>query len=591
VATLTPDDATSQDRVGAALALAANHLLVGAPGADDSDDGTVTVYTRSGGDWTEQATLTAPTEEGDRFGTSLALSADAARAVIGAPADSAALATVAVFERDGSTWSRQATLESPPSATSTYGESVAIGDGGTVVLAGDPGADDVSVHRLGADGWERTARLTGSVEMGSVDAFGGAVALDDAGTTAIVGAPGSDAPGLGSGAAVVFEREDGDWQQVADVTDVDGDSANYGTAVGLDGSASTGFVSAPVPFPDTPNPAGYVTVLAGGDGWRPLTRLETPTGDDREMLGTALDVTVDGTFAAVGDAGDDIGSAVDQGSVSVFTERPSGWCYLTTLTADGGGSGDILGAAVAVSSDGETIVGGAPGATVDGDATGAVYVFGCSETAQDRSVTNGHARSVVDGFERDGVEYDTLVGSADDWTIQSEVVSEGESALQYRGGTTPTELVSFDGRPVYPAAGDRFRFDVRPLGEWDFKTVFTFGQQPDAGFHDRYELELDPGAQMVRLQYDDPDAIADETLGTAAVALDRDTFYTVEIDWLATGSKLVVTIYDGRPGEGGRPVAQIAGTAPEDAPTEGGIGIFANGEGDRWVFDNIRVVS
>ncbi len=582
--TLTPAAAGPDDRVGTALAVADGYLLVGAPGIDTSDDGAVYAYTRSDGGWSEQATLTGPSGQGNRFGVDIALSADGSRAVVGAPAEDGSTANAVVFERDGENWAQQTALDSPTMATGQYGEGVAVGEGGELVFVGDPGADLVSVYRFSSGGWRRTTQLTGAIGRGTISAFGAAIALDTDGTTAVIGAPGSNSPGLGSGAAFAFERTDSGWQQAADVTDVDGDSANYGTAVALAGGANRGFVGAPVPFPDTPNPAGYATIVDGDDGWNRLARLQTPTGDDRETLGTDIDVIDDGTLAAVGDAGDDIGSGDDRGSVSVFQDRPSGWCHLTTLTVDDGSIGDLLGEGVAVDGDAGVVAGGAPGATVDGEDAGAVYLFGCGSD-------EGGGTVVVDDFERSALGYDTLAGSVDDWAIQSDTVRAGQSALQYQGGTTPTEIVSFDGRPTYPSEGDRFRFDFRPAGDWDFRTTMNFGQQPNASFHDRYEIELDPAAGAVRLQYDDPAELADVTLGTVDVAFDRDTFYTVEVDWLATGSTMVLTIYDGRPDRDGSPVGQVAAPPPANAPSEGGIGFFANGAGDRWVYDAIRIVS
>ncbi len=94
----------------------------------------------------------------------------------------------------------------------------------------------------------------------------------------------------------------------------------------------------------------------------------------------------------------------DPGAVYVFTKPAGGWTSSVTsvkLTATGGAGHDFLGASVAISADGSTIVAGAPHVNFN---TGAVYVFtrpGATWAAEGQAATlTVSAGSVGDMFGR-----------------------------------------------------------------------------------------------------------------------------------------------------------------------------------------------
>ena len=159
-----------------ALSSDGNTALVGNPAAN-SGDGAVSVFTRSGEEWTEQAKLTAGADSGAFFGESVALSADGNTALIGGFRDNGFVGAAWVFTRSGATWTQQG------------------------------------------------AKLTGG-ESGTAY-FGGSVALSSDGDTALIGAPRT---GQGSGAAWVFVRSGEEWTNQAKFTAVERSADNSATA-------------------------------------------------------------------------------------------------------------------------------------------------------------------------------------------------------------------------------------------------------------------------------------------------------------------------------------------------------------------------
>ena len=127
---------------GSSVALSAdgNTAIVGGPD-DGGESGSVWVYVRSGGVWTQQGPkLIAAGETGDALlGSSLALSADGNTAILGGPFDNSQAGAAWVFTRTGSTWTQQGSklFGSGAVGAARQGRSVALSaDGNTAILGG-----------------------------------------------------------------------------------------------------------------------------------------------------------------------------------------------------------------------------------------------------------------------------------------------------------------------------------------------------------------------------------------------------------------------------------------------------------------------
>lgn len=249
---LVADDGGKQDFFGSSVALSGDGrtAFVGAWNNENpagAEAGSAYVFERTDGGWSQQTTLTPDrTTSAGRFGWSVALEDDTA--VIGDPADDQSngerAGSASVFQRTGGTWSQQATLVPDDGDTGDFfGGSVAI-RGDTAVI-GAPEDDDPNGERAGsayvferADGaWSQRVKLVPD-DGDPIDLFGVAVALS--GDTALIGARVDEDPnGDAAGSAYVFERADGAWRQQVKLTAADGQSHDiFGRSVALQGDTA-----------------------------------------------------------------------------------------------------------------------------------------------------------------------------------------------------------------------------------------------------------------------------------------------------------------------------------------------------------------
>lgn len=248
--------------------------------------GAVYVYTRTGGNWTQQAYVKPSNAGGgDRFGSSLSMDGDtlvvgsvfeASNQTIitnGATASTdnslARSGATYVFVRNGTTWTQQAYIKAPnPDAEDRFGYSVSIsGDtivstsiwessNQTTIANGATASTDNSASKAGAayvftrsgTSWTQQAYLKAS-NAESNDAFGVSAAIS--GDTIVVGAYGessnqttitngatasSDNSATYAGAAYVFVRQGSTWSQQAYLKAANAASNNwFGYRVAIDG--------------------------------------------------------------------------------------------------------------------------------------------------------------------------------------------------------------------------------------------------------------------------------------------------------------------------------------------------------------------
>lgn len=219
-AKLTAPDASQSDFFGYSVAVSGDTVVVGALQADEygTDAGLAYVFVRAGGVWTHQATLVASdTALSDFFGVSVALSGDTT--VVGAYADDHAgggnAGSVYVYVRNGGSWTQLAKLTASDAAPGdSFGISVALGSDTMVISApqddhtalNNPGSAYIFVRTgpPGAEVWTEQAKLIAS-DGNAGDQFGDWVSVS--GDTVLVGAKGNDHSGLSNaGAAYVYVR-------------------------------------------------------------------------------------------------------------------------------------------------------------------------------------------------------------------------------------------------------------------------------------------------------------------------------------------------------------------------------------------------
>jgi FG-GAP repeat len=407
VATLAASGGAAGDELGYSSAISGGTVVVGAPFAN-SNKGAVYVYVAPSGSPAQTAKLTASNgASGDGFGTSVAIQGNTI--VVGAPGASSGKGAVYVFKQSGGVWSTTSTpnaelTSSSGSAGNLFGTSVAI-DGSTIAV-GAPGATQVPaiinssqqndwcdatapgaayVFEGSGGVWSTTgtpnAILTGAP---SADVnLGTSVAVS--GSTVVAGAPCATVDNIAAaGELGLFAEPASGWasesqdtwlvtpQQTLGEPSEGGPARGdeLGTAVAMSGdeilAGAPGYINSAQPTtsylfyrPDGEPPFAPDTLSSA--------RL-TPTDmvdEDRNGASVAID---GGVLAEGGPI-----SGGFTGQQAAYAESGGSWIEASPGPTGGGTSGDFYGTSTGVS--GQTIVGGAPGATVSTHANqGEAYV-------------------------------------------------------------------------------------------------------------------------------------------------------------------------------------------------------------------------
>ena len=366
----------------------------------DNGDGTLTYTPNSGFTGSDSFDYTIALQDvelissnastGDRFGRSVDVDGDFA--VVGAYLeDSGGLTNSGaayVYQRIGATsWVQVAELTGDlngDDAQSYFGWDVAI-DGETVVVSAQFDRDNgfrsgaayvFERNEGGADNWGRVTKFAGS-DTDNSDFFGRSIDID--GDTIVVGASISGSLGAASGAAYVFERNEGGanaWgqtQKLLGSTQAAGD--RFGQSVAVDGDTiAVGAFRNDFAGAD----AGAVFVFGrdiGGSGnWGEAQAVYSDSAANQDFFGFSVDLS--GDQLAIGAPQDDEPGKNQTGAVYVM-ERDAGgagnWGQVDRLLATGSVAGDRLGWSVGI--DGNRIVSGAVQADVGGDRSGSAILF------------------------------------------------------------------------------------------------------------------------------------------------------------------------------------------------------------------------
>ncbi len=281
-ATLIPDDVSAQDQFGSSVAVEGDTIVVGADHQDSlgTDTGAAYVFTFDGNTWTQQAKL-LPTllHDPSFFGTAVGITDG--RILVGAPGDTANgmwAGAVYEFTNDGSGWSLSQTIRPADNdssdffgwSISTDGSRVAIGAFDNEPPGGPPATVPGSVYIFSRDasGWTETANLfPPASSFAGTGAFG--TSVDLAGDELIVGAPNSSFPGTHTGAAFVYRRVGGVWDDGTRLmpagTLQPGD--RFGEYVAIDGGVAVVDAKEGRFFPTPPGPGRVTVYTADGADW------------------------------------------------------------------------------------------------------------------------------------------------------------------------------------------------------------------------------------------------------------------------------------------------------------------------------------
>lgn len=360
-------------------------------------------------------------------------------------------------------------LGSSASGYDSFGYSVALSSDGSTALVGAPGTNVNSNPYAGAaylftggGAWSAPTKLSlGSSALNWED-FGQSVALSSDGSTALVGAPGAPNPvnGTDSGTAYVFTRSSG-WKQQAELSRgaKAGSGDAFGSAVSLSANGSTALIGAYGRTVNTHVGAGAAYVFTYSGTWSAPTSLSLgASAAAGDNFGHAVALSGDGGTALVGAWDRTVDNQVDAGAAYVFTGG-SGW-LLPQATFDLGSSAasnDSFGDAVALNGAGSVALVGAENRTVSGySGAGAAYVYTGFSWNQETTLGLGANTTDNDAFG------ESVSLSAD-----------GSTALV--GGQDP----SYNGTSwQYPGAAYAF---IQSAGSWGTPSVLSLGASAESG--------------------------------------------------------------------------------------------------------------
>jgi len=317
---------------GESLAVSGDLAVVGASIANVGSvagAGRAYVYRKTNGTWTLEAAITAPTPvSGTRFASALAIASG--RIIVGHRSDTSTPGgSVRIFERVGGQWSQSAVLVSSNIASlDFFGDSVSAD--GDVVAVGARRADvggifdrgSAYVFRRGSGGnWTQEAIL-GPSSTQTGDTFFG-INLCVRGNRVIVGAPRFGTPGqLVRGKAFVYASSGSSWNLEATLVAPDGAADDqFGFQVSLDASASRAILSVPNDTVAGVSNAGSCRVFRrNGTQWAQESTIISPHSPSVPEFGWGLALA--GDIAIIGSPAFGLPGISGSGQALVFDTAP-----------------------------------------------------------------------------------------------------------------------------------------------------------------------------------------------------------------------------------------------------------------------------
>lgn len=374
---LDPERRDAEDEFGYSVAIDGTTAVVGAPGHDGigntiTDAGAAYVFVFSSGSWEEQARLLDSDPDSDaRFGASVAIEGD--RVVVGAPGDAVLIdgetvtsGSASVFQRSASLWTIDSKLTPSDGVNGDeFGASVSIDVDRDDILVGAPDKTDLSAgtfkgaaYQYDLNGTE-VQKFVGP-DSKSGDRFGESVSTEGDGF--MMGAPKNDELGSNAGAAYLTDEKGPIW---AKHTASDGASGDQlGISVEFDFGPNFRVAGAWFDEHSGVTTAGSAYVF---NGTGEVAKLTADNPRQGALFGASV-ATEDSFFVAGAPA--DSQGGVEAGAIHVFN---STFDQVAKRTASD--AADFRDFGSSVSTDGDRILVGSPGAGKKSNQPGSAYVF------------------------------------------------------------------------------------------------------------------------------------------------------------------------------------------------------------------------
>jgi len=375
------DGEMAGDELGDAVSISADGSTVAVGAPENGNRGHVRVYNFDGAAWVQQGQDVEGESFNDRFGGAVCLSADRTTMAVGATRNSgngSDAGHVRVFNYDGTSWVQLGQDIDGEAANDLAGGSVSLSSDGGIVAIGANGnnngngidAGHVRIYSYNGTNWVQRGQ---DIDGEAPDDFSGvAVSLSSDGETVAVGAPRNDGNGDDAGHVRVYNYNGISWvQQGQDLEgeafdDFSGESVSLNSegsivAIGSRWNAGNGFA------------AGHVRVYSyNGTNWVQQGQdIDGEVGND--FFGFSLDLDSTGLRLVAGAPFNDE-NGTNAGHVRAYSYNGSNWVQ-QGLDIDGEAMDDFSGFSVKLSSDGATVIIGAPSNSANGANAGHARIY------------------------------------------------------------------------------------------------------------------------------------------------------------------------------------------------------------------------
>lgn len=349
-----------------------NILAIGAP----ANKGLVRVYQNNNGTWTQIGNDLVGENNNDRFGISLDLSSDGTVLAIGAVYNkgnsndvNARRGEVKVFKNIGGTWQQLGNDIHGYRQDILFGRSVAIDDSGTTLIVGVPNENRNGYQRSGSvqiyslnsstSTWDYLQVLA---ETGNDAALGSSIAISPDGNTIVAGAPFYDHPPLAGGyhglTRIYTKSSSGYFSKTKDIYGVNTEESGKKVTINNDGTVIA--IGSPSYHGGIGRNTGRVRIFKNNSGnWSQLGTDILGTQSE-DYFGADISLSNDGTTVAIGASR--LQNTSKEGMVKVFNFNTTNnsWNQLGN-DLSGSSNTDIFGGSVSLNSEGNKLVIGASG--------------------------------------------------------------------------------------------------------------------------------------------------------------------------------------------------------------------------------------
>lgn len=360
---------------------------------------------------TETANVTDNTKPSSKFGTSVAMSGDGTRMVVGSPiADNKGL--VYIYLKSGNLWTLEQTITASNSATGDqFGFSVAITDSGDRIVVGATGNNSnrgswYVYHRNGSTWLQEWYGTIGS----SGDALGSSVSINSDGTKVVIGSEKDDNAATNSGRIRIFTRvvPANTWSFSYGANGSES-NAYFGWSTAMAGNGNRVITGQYAENNNSKVDNGSVAIHKFTTAWSLESMIYAPEVTEMmsgENFGWAVTINYDGTKAAISAPKRTVDGVVEAGIVFTYTKSATGniWDHEDTIRSPTVSANAHFGYSLSLNDAGNVLlIGENSGNPTNITGAGVVYLYKKTGnswildktiTAADRDVNNSFGTSV-----------------------------------------------------------------------------------------------------------------------------------------------------------------------------------------------------